>query len=255
MFGKNQNNYYHQKTYDWQADPISKQLDLIPRLVEGCRNADILPLIILPICLITALRIQSLTERNEIIKQFKGTVVWENGLVILATISYGIEFKYLFPIIVPFWDFFHQQIVLEELVESLWQFATLQAVVVVAIHLCICKLTCNSFLILESFQERYNNLKNIRGAFEVNTLTEITFKAELIKQLPTILLQVITTQTNAIISSVIVNGSLNSAQTQVLRQLLSESVQIITSNVLQQINTLPEQTPIQSQDEDKYDDE
>lgn len=257
--GKNQQGYYQGKTNDWKHDAVAKQLDRISQIVEGCQTAPhTLLLIFLPIPLITALRLQSLTNKNEAMKEFKGTVVWENWLVIVATISYGIDWNYLLPVLSPFWDFFHQNISLSELGENLWQFATIQAIVALVIHLVICELTCKSFRILGSFQERYDNLKNIRNAFEVNTLTEITLKAEFMKQLPGLLSQAISTQMNAVLSSLIVNGSLTSTQEEQLRQLLSRSVQLIANDVLGQINNpvLPpqEQQKIHPQNENEYDD-
>lgn len=247
---KQQHDHYQEKASDWQKDRVAKQLDYIPVLVESCQTAHLLVLFLFPIPLMTALRLQSITSRSQIIKEFQGTVRWEYWLVAFATLSYAIEIKYLLPIFGYFWNFFHQTISLIDLGESLWQFQTVQFLIALTIHLPIGNWARHSFIILPSFEERYQTLKEIRQAFAVNTLTAITLKAEFMKQLPGLLNQAMSTQMQAVLNSMLVNGSITATQSQQLQKLLSQSVKLITSDVLNQIDRPVFLPPVEDDEDD-----
>jgi hypothetical protein len=249
-YAKDREAHYEELSKAWENETAIKQVDQIVQVINICQAAPLMVLIFLPIPLITALRFLYLTSHNQMISKFKGTIVWEFWAVILSSFSYVISLKYLWPILTHLWNFFNQHIDLEELGQNLWQFATVQAAIVLVLHLGCTGFACRSFTILPLFQERYEQLKRMRFAFQENTQAEITLKARMIDRLPSIFEEAISTQTKTILTALV----LNEEQAEKLEKTLQTSFKSIVGSVMSQID--PSQAPktIEAQNEPEYDD-
>ncbi len=250
VYNKDRQERYEEITRDWGGEEAIKQLDLISELIDDCRRSSWIILIAIPITVITVLRIVYVSSQNVMINEFKGTYLWKNWLVVLSSISYMISLKYLWPVLRHFWNFFHQTIDIEELGYNLWQFASIQAVIAVILHGCIAGLACQSFKKLPIFSERYEELKQMRYAWQLNHQAEIQFKARMIEQLPTILTTAISTQMNTILTALV----LNEEQAQKLNATFPQAINSIMNSVMQQIEPSKTPKPIKETTEPEYDD-
>lgn len=143
-------------------------LERIKLLIEKGHRKDTLSyllfVILLPGAMYICLKIKSIIKSQKNINSFKNTVEQEPILIIFATLSYGLMWWHLFPIITSCWNLFYQHFSWQEFFVSLKNWNTLQALVLLPFNFFLSQLALRSFELTPTFEDRYQFLKLLAKA-------------------------------------------------------------------------------------------
>ena len=156
---------------------------------------------------------------------FKPLVERSYLLIAIATVAYLTMLVYMRPLVLSFWDLFHQPEWVQ-FFNSLAQWETVQAIVLILIQLYFANLAIDSFEFTDTFYSRRRLLQKQAEAEHLKHIVALEVRNRMAESVPEIMKSLI----DQTITAMIASGELDSASAQKITRTLKTVAQEIMLN-------------------------
>lgn len=207
---------------------------------------------LLPGGLMVLMSIYKMARSQNQTGSFRNLIGRSELLIAIASVAYLTMWAYLRPVIVSFWDLFHQPD-WEQFFSSLAQWQTVQALVLILIQLYFASLAVDSFKLTDTFHKRKDLLKRLAEEEHLKHIVALAVRNRMAETVPEIMRSLI----DQTITAMVANGELNSASaeeiTRTMKQVARE-IMLNPSNLDGFATNIAEvkETPLELTDDENY---
>ena len=201
----NNRSSFEETIYEFDPQAATVELEKIKSIVNEAKKHGFthrfLTTFLLPAPLIVSLSLKSVLRSQPKLNVFASSIIQKHILIVIATVFYFVMWLYLLPIIVTFWQVFHQVYSWEEFFVEIFRWDTLQSLILVLIHSFFARAAMNGFRLTKTFYDRYDLLRELEREKHSRELTMLKASNQTIANAPKLVNTLIHQTINALVSS------------------------------------------------------